>query len=194
VSKKLNLTVVSGSVQRPSKTRSLLEAVVHQFQAVIPIEVHWVELGEIAAEVGVALRRSDLRPEIEAHFRAIETADLLIVGTPVYRASYTGLFKHLFDLVEMNALIDVPVLLTATGGSERHALIIEHELRPLFSFFQSLTLPIGVFGTDRDFTDYRISDNALKARVQLAVNRALPTLLQKQAYHAAAASTLTAAA
>lgn len=191
---KLKLAVVSGSVQRPSRTRVLLEAIVQQFQTVLPVDLHWVELGDIAADIGVAQRRSDLRPEVEAHFRAIESSDLLVVGTPVYRASYTGLFKHLFDLVELNALIDVPVLLTATGGSERHALMIDHQLRPLFSFFQAATLPIGVYGTDRDFTHYSISDNALKARVQLAVNRALPVLLQKVGYHSAPVVTATQAA
>jgi FMN reductase len=74
---------------------------------------------------------------------AVEAADALIVGTPVYRASFTGLFKHFFDFVEQTALVDVPVLLAASGGSDRHALVLEHQLRPLFSFFQAQTLPIG---------------------------------------------------
>jgi MsuE subfamily FMN reductase len=65
---------------------------------------------------------------------AVEAADALIVGTPVYRASFTGLFKHFFDFVEQTALVDVPVLLAASGGSDRHALVLEHQLRPLFSF------------------------------------------------------------
>ena len=76
--------------------------------------------------------------------RRIESATLLIVASPVYRASFTGLFKHVFDFVGQYSLIDKPVLLAATGGSDRHALIIEHQFRPLFSFFQALTLPIGV--------------------------------------------------
>src|ERR671918_283478 len=64
---------------------------------------------------------------------AVETH--LMVASPVYRASFTGLFKHVFDFVGQYSLIDTPVLLAATGGSDRHALIIDHQFRPLFSFF-----------------------------------------------------------
>jgi FMN reductase len=68
------------------------------------------------------------------------------------------------------------VLLAATGGSERHALVIDHQLRPLFSFFQSLTLPIGVYASEADFSNYRISSDSLQARITLAARRALPAL------------------
>ncbi len=107
---------------------------------------------------------------------AIERPDLLVVATPVYRGSYTGLFKHLFDFVHHEKLVDVPVLLAATGGSDRHALIIDHQLRPLFSFFQALTLPVGVYASEADFSNYQISSEALQRRVALAVERARPFL------------------
>ena len=74
------------------------------------------------------------------------------------------------------ALIDVPVLLAATGGSERHALVIDHQLRPLFSFFQARTLPIGVYASESDFDQYQITNPALRARIALAVDRAVPQL------------------
>jgi NAD(P)H-dependent FMN reductase len=64
------------------------------------------------------------------------------------------------------------VLLAATGGSERHALVLDHQLRPLFSFFQAVTLPIGVYATEADFSDYQITSEPLKARIQLAAERA----------------------
>ena len=121
-----------------------------------------------------ALTRKQLPPEAEAELQHIENADLLIVATPVYRASFTGLFKHLFDFVDQYALVDTPVLLAATGGSERHALIIEHQLRPLFGFFQSLALPVGVYAHDSDFTDYKISNEQLDDRIEKAIARALP--------------------
>jgi FMN reductase len=66
------------------------------------------------------------------------------------------------------------VLLAATGGSERHALVIDHQLRPLFSFFQARTLPLGVYATDKDFVDYRLQNQALIERARLAIQRALP--------------------
>jgi FMN reductase len=119
--------------------------------------------------------------------QAVEQADLLIVASPVYRASYTGLFKHFFDFVHHEALFDLPVLLAATGGSERHALVIEHQLRPLFSFFQAQTLPLGI-AAEADFTDYQVSDSALQARIRLAVERALPLISHRQPVIASAQS------
>jgi FMN reductase len=100
------------------------------------------------------------------------------VATPVYRASYTGLFKHLFDLVHHESLIDIPVLLAATGGSDRHALVIDHQLRPLFSFFQAQTLPVGVYAVEKDFDGYDIASAALQERIALAIARAVPHLRQ----------------
>lgn len=86
-------------------------------------------------------------------------------------------FLSIFDFVEQTALVDVPVLLAASGGSERHALVLEHQLRPLFSFFQAQTLPIGVYATDQDFTpEYTIHSESLRDRITLAVARALPIL------------------
>lgn len=98
---------------------------------------------------------------------------------PKVRLSYTGLFKHLFDLVDYEALIGKPVLLAACGGSDRHALVVDHQLRPLFSFFQSLMLPIGVFANDGDFTNYEVSNEGLEARIALAVERGVGYLLPR---------------
>ena len=67
-------------------------------------------------------------------------------------------------------------MLAATGGSERHSLVIDHQLRPLFSFFQARTLPLGIYATDKDFSGYRLQSEALIERASLAVQRALPLL------------------
>ena len=107
---------------------------------------------------------------------AVEQADVLVVATPVYRGSYTGLFKHFFALIHQDALIDKPILLAATGGSERHALVIDHQLRPLFSFFQARTLPLGVYASEQDFKGYAIGNPALDERIALAVARAGPVI------------------
>jgi FMN reductase len=110
----------------------------------------------------------------------------------VFRGSFTGLFKHLFDLVGQDALVDKPVLLAATGGSERHSLVIEHQLRPLFAFFQALTLPLGVYASERDFDHYEIASTALRQRIALAVERAAPWLEGRPALAAAARETVAA--
>ncbi|EOH6076979.1 FMN reductase [Burkholderia cenocepacia] len=172
----LNVVAISGSLQRPSRTLALTDAIVTALGAALPIEARLIELGEIGSRLAGALTRAQVPADLDALIRAIETADALVVASPVYRASYTGLFKHLFDLVRHDALVDVPVLLAATGGSERHALVIDHQLRPLFSFFQARTLPIGVYASESDFDQYQIASPALRERIALAVNRAVPQL------------------
>lgn len=176
MSNAINVVAISGGLQRPSRTLALTDAIVAALGAALPIDPRLIELGEIGSRLAGALTRAQVPADLDAQIRAIETADALVVASPVYRASYTGLFKHLFDLVHHEALVDVPVLLAATGGSERHALVIDHQLRPLFSFFQARTLPIGVYASENDFDQYQIASPALRARIALAVDRAVPQL------------------
>ncbi|MHA3055997.1 FMN reductase [Acinetobacter sp. ANC 4633] len=175
--KPLNIVAVSGGLNNPSKTEALVQEIIHELGQATPINVHFIKFSEIGSLLGGAIYRHQLPQRVQDDLAAVEAADALIVGTPVYRASFTGLFKHFFDFVEQTALVDVPVLLAASGGSDRHALVLEHQLRPLFSFFQAQTLPIGVYATDRDFTpEYTIQSAALRDRIILAVARALPIL------------------
>ena len=173
----LKFVAVSGAPNAPSKTEALLDSILAQLQQHIHIEVKYVKLSQIGHLLNGAARRDLLAPEVQLALNQIEAADALIVASPVYRASYTGLFKHLFDYIDQFALVDKPVLLAATGGSDRHALVIDHQFRPLFSFFQSQTLPIGVFATDQDFENYQVVNPLLLERIQLAVTRAVPQFL-----------------
>jgi FMN reductase len=172
----MNIVGVSGSLQTPSKTTVLVQAILDEVAREIPTTARLVELAELGPQLAGALRRDQLPESAERELRAIEAADLLVVASPVYRASFTGLFKHLFDFVGQYSLIDKPVLLAATGGSDRHALMLEHQLRPLFGFFQAITLPIGVYASDPDFTNYEITNIELQQRIELAVARARPLL------------------
>ncbi|MDX9667941.1 FMN reductase [Pseudomonas sp. P5_152] len=170
----LKVVAVSGGTFRPSRTLVLVQAIVAELARYLPIDSRIIELGDIVRPLGSALSRQELPETVEFELQAIESADLLVVAAPVYRGSYPGQFKHLFDLIGHDALIDTPVLLAATGGSDRHALVIDHQLRPLFSFFQSVTLPLGVYASQADFSDYQITSEALNTRIRLAVERAAP--------------------
>lgn len=168
------VVAVSGSLHEPSKTTALVRAIAAAVAERAEVEIEVIELTDIGPSLAGALRRDRLPANVEEKLLAIEAADLLIVGSPVYRASFTGLFKHLFDFVGQYELVGKPVLLAATGGGERHALIIEHQLRPLFAFFQALTLPLGVYASDTDFDGYVIASDVLHSRIALATERALP--------------------
>jgi FMN reductase len=172
----LKLVAISGSLHHPSKTTALIEEIANQLGARFNVEPHLIRIDQLGPEFAGVLRRDQLPEAVERELIAIETADVLVVGSPVYRASFTGLFKHLFDFVDQYALVDTPVLLAATGGSERHALIIEHQFRPLFSFFQALTLPIAVYAHDSDFAHSVITSERLAERIRKATAKAVPLI------------------
>jgi len=175
-SRPLKVVAVSGSLHTPSKTTALVGEILASFGRELDIDARLIEVNDIGPEFAGALRRDQVPESVERELQRVESADLLVVASPVYRASFTGLFKHLFDFIGQYALVDKPVLLAATGGSDRHALIIEHQFRPLFGFFQALTLPIGVYANDSDFTNYKVTSLDLQERIDLAVARALPLI------------------
>jgi FMN reductase len=124
----------------------------------------------------------------QAAVRAVETADVVIAASPVFRGSYTGLFKHFFDLVDQYALANKPVILAATGGSERHALMIEHALRPLLGFFQAWTAPMGIYLSAADFDGTMILNPEVYERIEVAVDDVVPVAKALAAARAAATS------
>lgn len=150
----LRVVVVNGSPSEKSKTVGLVDVVLQTLTSVlaahdVAVEHTRIDVYRLGPAFTGAFEREGIAPEIEDTLRRAEEADLLIAATPVFRGSYTGLFKHFFDLVDQYALANKPVFLTATGGGDHHALVLEHALRPLFGFFQSLTLPVAVFASMR---------------------------------------------
>jgi len=167
---------VSGSPTRPSRTTALVQEVTETFATRVGGVATVIELAPLLGGLGSGPFRGDVGPTVRTALEAVEAADLVVVGSPAYRATYTGLFKLFFDHVGQYTLIDKPIVLTATGGSDRHALLVEHQMRPLFGFFQSLTVPLGIFANEGDFTDYRVDSPELRARIDTAVQRTLPLL------------------
>ncbi|WP_420961151.1 FMN reductase [Brucella sp. IR073] len=171
-----NSTVVgfSGNFRRPSRTRALVERIVLETSQTHGLTAEIFDLGDLEPSLGSARQFSDLAPPARAIAEKIISAQILVVGSPTYKGSYAGLFKHFLDLIDPMALKGKPVLLAATGGSERHALIIEHHLRPLFSFFMAHTLPTGVYAAPGDFAGEEISAPNIHARIAQAVGEVAP--------------------
>lgn len=170
------VTIVVGNTGERSRTKLLAQALVESLELALPAQVRWLELHRLAPQLVAAAGAQQLPPEGAAAVRAIETADLVIAASPVYKGSYTGLFKHLFDLVGPDALVNRPVLLAANGGSDRHALVVDHQLRPLFAFFRALTVPSAVYAADSDFDGHAIRSEALRARIAEAAVQAAAML------------------
>ena len=166
----MNIIGLSGNVKRPSRTASLVEAIVTAVGSRFAVEGQTIELVDAAPILFKALRSDQLDAEGRAIIDAVEAADVLVVGSPVYRASYTGALKHLFDLVDYRALTGKRVILAATGGTPLHGLMTEHQLRPLFGFFNALTLPTSIYATETDFADYGITSPVVRERIERAVS------------------------
>lgn len=177
----LNVVTVNGSVNEQSKTGALLDLVVETLterarDAFLDVQSTPIELRTLRLDLAQATTEDDLSEPVR---RAIETmtgADLVIVGTPIYKASYSGLFKQFFDFVGQYALANKPVLLTATGGSDRHALAIDTALRPLFGYFQAHVAPVGIYASGNDFAGYDILNPEVFARTEMSIDDILPWL------------------
>jgi FMN reductase len=176
----LKTVVVSGSASAPSRTLSVAQRILAAVASEVAVDAHVVDMADVGSDLGRALGRSALSPAAERAVLHVESAQILIAATPVYRGSYTGHFKHLFDLVGQNALIDKPVILAATGGSDKHCLVIEHQLRPLFGFLQAYTVPVGVYASHADFEDGDVRSPLVLARIVTAARQAV-SLARSQA-------------
>ncbi|WP_375464030.1 FMN reductase [uncultured Methylobacterium sp.] len=186
------LVGLSANVQRPSKTRTLVDAVLREACSRAPFEGRIFDFVDAGPGLGAAWTRDQLPLPARRVLDAIEEADGLVVGSPVYKGGYTGLFKHLFDLVDPGALAGKPVAIVATGGGARHALVVEHGFRPLFGFFGALQVPTAVYASDIDFSDGALSDAGVRARAAEAGGQ-LASLLAHRAAVAAEPIPLEAA-
>jgi FMN reductase len=178
-----HIVAVSAGLWVPSKTTELANTILRETLTRVSGRSTLIELATFAKDLGATLKREEASPQLNATLVAIEHADILIAATPVFRGSYTGHFKHLFDLVELAALRGKPVILAATGGGEKHCLTLEYSLKPLFSFFQAFAVPTTVYASEADFLDARLSNLRVHARIQEAVTEAvslLPPLSSRQ--------------
>jgi FMN reductase len=166
----------SGSFGAASKTRAVVEEVTQRVAARFGVAREVYDLGQLGPDFGQARMLADLTGTARQIVARLTEADALVIAAPVYKASYPGLFKHLFDLLDPLSLADKPVLLAATGGGDRHALIIEHQLRPLLAFFEAQTLATGLYVSERDFADGRLAAPAVIARLDRAVAQFAPFL------------------
>jgi FMN reductase len=174
VSVPLRVVAVVGTTRSVSKTRALAELVIGRLAAHAEISAEVIEIHALNPGLGTAIEREQLDERAEAAIRAAESADLLIAATPVFRGSYSGLFKHFFDFVGQYALASKPVLLVATGGSVRHAMVIDQALRPLFGFFQAWTAPMGIYLSSGDFDGTTVLNPEAYERIEVAVSDVIP--------------------
>ncbi|MFF7950283.1 FMN reductase [Streptomyces griseorubiginosus] len=159
----MKLVVVSAGLSVPSSTRLLADRLAAAVGRAAEVDVQVVELRELAVDIAHHFTNGFPGQALSAALDAVTGADGLIVVTPVFSASYSGLFKSFFDLVEPEALAGKPVLIAATGGTARHSLVLDHALRPLFSYLKAVVVPTGVYAASEDW-----GAEGLDARIERA--------------------------
>jgi FMN reductase len=164
-----SLVVVSAGLSNPSSTKLLADRLgAATVAALEEVEVTHVELRDLAHQLTDQLLTGFPAPELAAAQAAVVAADGLIVVTPVFSASYSGLFKTFFDVLETGALDGKPVLVAATAGTPRHSLVLDHALRPLFAYLHAVVVPTGVFAATDDFAGTDLDARIDRAAGELA--------------------------
>ncbi|WP_026622562.1 FMN reductase (plasmid) [Ensifer sp. WSM1721] len=162
----------SGNIKRPSTTRSFVNHIVGQLAIRTGASAQSFDIEDLAPSLANARRLHDLAAEARYVVDQMIGADALVVGSPTYKGSYTGLFKHCFDLLDPKSLRGKPVIIVATGGGERHSLVVEHQLRPLLAFFEALVMPTAIYASSADFADGEVISESIRLRVEQVVEEA----------------------
>ena len=152
----LPLVVISAGVSDPSSTRRLADQIAQKTidqlgEADIPATLGIIELAPIAVDIARSIVASAQSAEVKAAIDLLARADGIIAATPVYKAGLSGLFKSFIDLLDNDLLIAKPVVLAATGGSSRHAMAVDVQMRPLFAYLRALPVPTSVFAGPEDW-------------------------------------------
>lgn len=164
-----SLVVISAGLGVPSSTRVLADRLTAATrEALGQVEVTNVELRDVAHELTDHLLTGFPGPALAATIDAVRRADGLIAVTPVFSASYSGLFKTFFDVLDEGTLDGKPVLIAATAGTARHSLVLEHALRPLFAYLRAVVVPTGVFAATDDFGAAGLEERIARAAGELA--------------------------
>ncbi|MEU6749681.1 CE1759 family FMN reductase [Spirillospora sp. NPDC046719] len=166
------LAVVSAGLGRPSSTRLLADRLAESAAKALggDVAVEAVELRDHAHAMVDANLTGFPSGEFRTAVQAVTGADGLIAVTPVFNASYSGLFKTFFDVIERGDLEGRPVLLGATGGTARHSLAIDFAMRPLFAYLRANAMPTAVFAASEDWgsAETGLPDRIARAGAELA--------------------------
>ncbi len=169
-----NLVVVSAGTSDPSSTRLLADQAAQRVTALAASRGHQVavsviELREISADIATALTSQLVTPKLRTAIDALADADGIIAAAPVYKAAASGLFTSFFHVLDNDLLIGKPVILAATAGTARHALVVDDQMRPLFAFLRALAVPTSLFAAPEDWGDTALAKRVGRAAFELVL-------------------------
>lgn len=171
------VVVVSAGAGEPSSTRLLADRLAASVQAQRDsVVVETVDLREIAVDIARSMIAGFPVGAADPAVKAVVEADAVIAATPVFNASYSGLFKSFFDIIDKNSFAGKPVLIAATGGSPRHSMVLDHAVRPMFSYLRAVVVPTGVYAASEDWAGTSGDTATLADRVDRAAGELVALL------------------
>jgi FMN reductase len=159
------IAVISAGLSQPSSTRLLAERLAAATQKGVEAQVEFVELRDVASDIMNTMLTGFASPRLEKVIETVTTADAVIAVTPIFTTSYSGLFKSFIDILDPVSLTGMPVLIAATGGTERHSLALDYAMRPLFTYLHAVVAPTAVYAASSDWGN---EESSLGERIERA--------------------------
>ena len=168
------LVVVTAGTSDPSSTRMLADRIAQRVADLASrrgneVAVRVVDLRELATETTTALISPLVGPKLQQAIAALGEADGIVASTPVYKAGASGLFTSFFQVLDNDLLIAKPVVLAATAGTARHALVVDEQLRSLFAYLRTTTVPTSLFAASEDWSDPALNKRIDRAALELVL-------------------------
>jgi FMN reductase len=168
------LVVVSAGTSDPSSTRLLADRAAERVVALAAARGHTVSVGavelrELSSDIATALTSQLITPKLGEAIAALAEADGIIAAAPVYKAGASGLFTSFFHVLDNDLLIAKPVILAATAGTARHALVVDDQMRALFAFLRTMTVPTSLFAAPEDWSDTALGKRVDRAALELVL-------------------------
>jgi FMN reductase len=174
MSETFNLVVVSAGTSDPSSTRLLADRTAQRVAALAgerggTVRTRVIDLRELATDITTALTSQLVTPKLRQAVDALGGADGLIAAAPVYKAGASGLFTSFFHVLDNDLLIGTPVVLAATAGTARHALVVDEQMRSLFAYLRTLPVPTSLFAAPEDWGDESLTKRIDRAAFELVL-------------------------
>jgi FMN reductase len=169
----IRLVVINGGVSDPSSTRLLTDRIAQKSidslaASGAAAEVSTISLGPVAVDIARSLVSGFPAEKVQSAIERLADADVIIVGTPVYTAGVSGLFKSFVDLIDNDLLLAKPVVLAATGSSVRHAMVVDEHLRPMLAFLRAIPVPTSLYAAPEDWGSSELGQRIERAATELS--------------------------
>jgi FMN reductase len=170
----LTILVVTAGTSDPSSTRMLADRAARRVVDLaggrgIEVVTRAIDLRELATEITTAMVSQLTGPKLQKAIAALGAADGVIASTPVYKAGPSGLFTSFFQILDNDLLIAKPVVLAATAGTARHALVVDEQLRSLFAYLRTLPVPTSLFAATEDWNDPALNQRIDRAALEFVL-------------------------